>query len=154
MSAAYILVQSKVLLPLLQTVLTQFRLLLRNSLIKVHIVCNICYQSTQTDDNQNCLSQFRQIPWKQTTDVLRGSTLITQVITWCWRKNMTLTSQKPCWHNNKCDCSKQMAIAIFYWKIHKLIYSADKTFRIKRMIDFNRAGPTCYRTNFPYASSG
>ena len=29
-----------------------------------------------------------------------------------------------------------------------------KHFQIIRMIDFNRAEPTCYRTYFPYASSG
>ena len=34
------------------------------------------------------------------------------------------------------------------------IYSADLTFRIIRIIEFNRAEPTCYRTNFLYASSG
>ena len=31
--------------------------------------------------NRNCLGQFREIPWNQTTDVHRGSTLITRVIT-------------------------------------------------------------------------
>ena len=31
--------------------------------------------------NWNCLVQFCEIPWKQTTDVHRGSTLITRVIT-------------------------------------------------------------------------
>ena len=42
--------------------------------------------------NWNCLGQFREIPWNQTTDVYRGSTLIMQdimwrwnYITWCWR---------------------------------------------------------------------
>ena len=48
--------------------------------------------------------------------------------------NVTLTSQKPWQHNNKCDCSKtnamniainevkvfSIALAIFYWKKHKL----------------------------------
>ena len=34
-------------------------------------------------------------PWNQTLDVLRI----------CFH-NMTLTSHKPCQHNNKCDCSK------------------------------------------------
>ena len=29
----------------------------------------------------DCLGQFREIPWNQTTDVHRGSTLITRVIT-------------------------------------------------------------------------
>ena len=34
--------------------------------------------------NRNCLGQFREIPWNQTTDVHWGSTLITRVITWRW----------------------------------------------------------------------
>ena len=34
-------------------------------------------------------------------------------------------------------------IAIFY-----------ETFRIIKIINFNRAEPTCYKTYFPYASSG
>ena len=37
--------------------------------------------------NQNCLGQFREIPWNQTTYVHRGSSFITRV---------TLTSRKPC----------------------------------------------------------
>ena len=35
--------------------------------------------------NRNCLGKFREIPWNQTTDVHRGSTLISRVITWRWR---------------------------------------------------------------------
>ena len=31
--------------------------------------------------NRNYFGQFREIPWNQTTDVHRGSTLITLVIT-------------------------------------------------------------------------
>ena len=31
--------------------------------------------------NQNCLGRFREVPWNQTTDVHRGSTLIVQMIT-------------------------------------------------------------------------
>ena len=31
--------------------------------------------------NWNCLGQFRGFPWNQTTNVHRGSTLITRVIT-------------------------------------------------------------------------
>ena len=31
--------------------------------------------------NRNCLGQFREISWNQTTDVHRGSTLITRVLT-------------------------------------------------------------------------
>ena len=40
------------------------------------------------------------------------------------------------------------------WKKINFIYPADKTFRIIRIIDFKRAEPTCYRTNFHYAISG
>ena len=34
------------------------------------------------------------------------------------------------------------------------IYPADQTFRIIRLIDFNRAEPTCFRTNFNCAIYG
>ena len=34
--------------------------------------------------NRNCLCQFREITWNQTTVVHRGSTLIMRVIMWCW----------------------------------------------------------------------
>ena len=34
------------------------------------------------------------------------------------------------------------------------IYPADKAFRIFGIIDFNRAEPTCHRTNFHCAISG
>ena len=34
------------------------------------------------------------------------------------------------------------------------IYYADLTFRVIRKMDFDRAEPTCYRTYFPYTSSG
>ena len=33
--------------------------------------------SALTTTNRSCLGQFREIPWNQTTDVHRGSTLIT-----------------------------------------------------------------------------
>ena len=33
------------------------------------------------ESNRNCLCQFHEIPWNQTTDVQRGFTLITRVIT-------------------------------------------------------------------------
>ena len=49
--------------------------------------------------------------------------------------NMTLTSQKPCQHNNKCDCSKKTVINEV---------SFDKTFPVIKIMDFNRAKPTCY----------
>ena len=57
---------------------------------------------------------------------------------------VTLTSQKPCKHNNKLDCShNDYAIAIFFGK-----KSTSFILLIIRIIDFNRAEPTCYRTNF------
>ena len=78
--------------------------------------------------------------------------------------NVMLTSQKPCLHNNKCDCSKTKGLneAIKYCysdillKRHKLhsFRLINSSFRIIRIIDFNRAEPTCYRTNFPYAHTG
>ena len=34
--------------------------------------------------NRNCLGQFHKIPWNQTTNVHRGSSLITLVISWRW----------------------------------------------------------------------
>ena len=52
--------------------------------------------------NRNCLGLFREIPWNQTTDVHRGSTFITLTL-----YNVTLTSQKPCKQNIKCDCSRK-----------------------------------------------
>ena len=39
---------------------------------------------------RNCLGQFLEYPWNQTTDEHWESTLITRVITWRWR------SKKPC----------------------------------------------------------
>ena len=53
--------------------------------------------------NRNCLGQFRRIPWNQTSDVYRGSTLKTCTLT---LHIMRLIPKKPCQHNNKCDCSK------------------------------------------------
>ena len=40
-------------------------------------------------------------------------------------------------------------IAIFYWKHLNCIYS----FRVMRIMDFNRTEPTCYSTTFPYNSN-
>ena len=34
---------------------------------------------------RNCLGQYREFPWIQTTDVHQESTLITRLITWRWR---------------------------------------------------------------------
>ena len=69
--------------------------------------------------------------------------------------NVTLASQKPCHHNNKCECSKQtvyVCLLLLFFSI-KYRYLLIKIL-VNRKIDFNRAEPTCYRTNFPYASSG
>ena len=38
------------------------------------------YQMHKIPFNWNCPDQFREIPWNQTMDVHRGSTLITRVI--------------------------------------------------------------------------
>ena len=78
---------------------------------------------------------------------------------WNAGDNVTLTSQKPCKLNNKCDCNKTKGYkwSLYFFNIEKyinFIYSADLIFRIIRIINFNRAEPTCYITNFPYASSG
>ena len=43
---------------------------------------------------------------------------------------------------------------IYWGKKHNFIYSADKTFWIIRIIDFNRAEPACYRTSFHCAILG
>ena len=43
--------------------------------------------ATRLVPNRNCLAQFHGITWDQTSDVHRGSTLITwgmTLITWCW----------------------------------------------------------------------
>ena len=47
---------------------------------------------TKRQPNRNCLGQFHEIPWNQTTDVHRGSTLIMTLTLY----NVTLMSQKPC----------------------------------------------------------
>ena len=41
-----------------------------------HMLWWICLFA-QAHHNQNCLGQFHEIPWNQTTDVHRGSILIT-----------------------------------------------------------------------------
>ena len=50
MSAAYIQLHSRLLLSLKQTVGTLIRLILREHLIWVHIVCNVCYKSISADE--------------------------------------------------------------------------------------------------------
>ena len=73
--------------------------------------------------NRNCLGQFREIPWIQTTDVQRGSTLMTRVkYVPLALYNVTLTSQKPPLHKNKCDCGKtkglnEVYVVVFFNKI-------------------------------------
>ena len=77
-----------------------------------------------------------------------------------------LMSQKPCKHTNKCDCSKQTVINEVYvftirYRFSDILLKNTKTsfillvklFWLIRKIDFNRAEPTFYRPNFPYASS-
>ena len=66
----------------------------------IRISCNIksyCINSKFTATFQSEL--LRPIPLNQTSDVHRGSTLLKL-------HYVTLMSQKPCQHNNKCDCSK------------------------------------------------
>ena len=60
--------------------------------------------------------------------------------------NVTLTSQKPCKRNKKCDCSKPNGLNYVYFVFSTKILL---NFLIIRIIDFNRAEPTCYRRNFP-----
>ena len=106
--------------------------------------------------NRNCLGQFRGFPWNQTTDVHRGSTLITRVITWRWRyitwrwrnENHVETQvwlQQHKWFKwSLCFFSIKYRHSDILLKKINFIYSADSTFRIIRIIDFNRAEPTCY----------
>ena len=90
--------------------------------------------------NRNCLVQFHEIPWNQTTDVHRGSTLITRAITCRWRYKTWQWRHKN--HVNTIKsviAAKQTVInevyvfsikfmifsikyryAIIYWKIHKV----------------------------------
>ena len=69
-----------------------------------------------------------------------------------------------------CDCSKTISLnEVHVFSIKYCCYNSDillknnninfidsagLTFWIIRIFDFNRAEPTCHRTNFPYASSG
>ena len=76
--------------------------------------------------------------------------------------NVTLTSQKPCQHNNKFEWLQHSTINVIkrrcfrdiLWKKKNFNYPADKTFWLIRITDFNRAEPTCYWTNFHCAISG
>ena len=104
--------------------------------------------------NRNCLHQFGEIPWNQNTDVHRGSG---ENVCWRHRNHVnaitSVIAAKQTVINEVYDFS--MKLAIFNWNIHKLHLSLlIKLFWIIRIIDFNRTEPTCYRTIFPYTSSG
>ena len=86
--------------------------------------------SREGSAQSNCLGQFREIPWNQTTDVHRGSTLITRSDNVkLMLYNMTLTSQnhvktitsviaaKKTGLNKEYVFSINIAIAISYLKI-------------------------------------
>ena len=60
--------------------------------------------------------------------------------------NVKLTSWKPCQYNNKFDCSETNSYNISQDAINENIYFI---YSFDRIMDFNRAEPTCYRTNFP-----
>ena len=47
----------------------------------------------------------RPIPWNQTSNVHQGTTMYFDNVMLTLH-NVILTSQKPCQHNNKCNCSK------------------------------------------------
>ena len=52
---------------------------------------------------------------------------------------------------------ENIAKAILYMHLKitlNFVYSVDKTVPVIKLIDFNRAESTCYRTNFPYACFG
>ena len=91
--------------------------------------------------NLNCPGQFCGV--RPLTNI-QGLNTITSLIA---AKQMVTT-----FHNKR--RKKGDARKIFYLKNLNFIYSVDKTFWIIRIIDVNRAEPTCYSTNFPYASSG
>ena len=140
------------------------KIIAKMSSVSMHVLINRYWA------NRNCLGQFRGIPVNQTSDVHRGSTLITwRYITWRWRYIM------PCQHNSKCDYSK---INGFKWsscffnnarlcinrygdillkkKNMNFIYYVDKTFGLIKIMDFDRPYRThgCYSSIFPYASFG
>ena len=77
--------------------------------------------------------------------------------------NVTLTSQTPCQCNNKFDCSETNGYNIPQYDIFSIKYlysdillnkNLNFIYAVDRIMDYNRAEPTCYRTNFLYASSG
>ena len=63
-------------------------------------------------------------------------------------KDCSVPDDIDLWH-----CVWTLLKRYFMEKIN-FIYSADKTFRIIRIIDFNRTEPTCYRTYFHCTVSG
>ena len=73
---------------------------------------------------------------------------------------VALRSQKPCQYNN---CSKTNGYNIPHDAINEVYIFSIKFIdppkkkvicSVDRIMNFNRAEPTCYRANFPYASSG
>ena len=74
--------------------------------------------------------------------------------------NMRLTSQKPCNTITSVIAVKQTVtneIYVIFNKIEKIINfidSVDETFRVIKIMDFNRTGYRCHSTVLPYARSG
>ena len=65
---------------------------------------------TTSTHNWNCLVQFREIPWNQTADVHdNGGDNVTLAL-----YNVTLASQKLCWHDTGVIAAKQMVISDIY----------------------------------------
>ena len=52
--------------------------------------------------------------------------------------NATLTSKKPCQHNNKCVCSKTNGFSNILLKNHNFIHSVDRTFWVIKIMEINR----------------
>ena len=74
---------------------------------------------------------------------------------------------EKCHYNNKFECSetngynipqdainKAYVFSIKYCYSDILMKNINFIYFVDRIMDFNRAEPMCYRTNFPYASSG
>ena len=110
----------------------------------------------------HCQSEMpRPILWNQTADVHRRSTLITwrcRYITWRWRHRnhdnttTSVISEKQTIINEVYVFS----IEYRYREIYKLHLFCWWNFQgtCNQKIDLNRAVSTCYRSYFPYASSG
>ena len=70
--------------------------------------------------------------------------------------NVTPTSQKPCEHTIKSViAAKQTARNEVYVFYSDILLNFIKLFFILliKLLDLNRAEPTCYRTSIPYGSS-